>query len=98
MDMPKRFIEWIRQGYPSGVPAPDHQPLFALLRRQLTAEEAEEVARGLAAQAPLADPRVDAGVGAMEITDEVPSEADIQRVLARLRAHGALPSQDGERA
>lgn len=93
MSLVRRFVAWVREGYPTGVPTSDYQPLFALLRRQLTEDEAEAVARELALEVPLEAPRVDAGVGAMRVIDDLPGEPDIQRVLERLRAHGALPDE-----
>lgn len=91
MSLASLFIEWIRAGYPTGVPHQDFVPLLALLERRLTEEEAVEVARELRELPGLAEPRIDAGVGITRVTDELPSDADIARVLARLEAGGAGP-------
>lgn len=32
----ERALNWLRAGYPGGVPDTDYQPLLALLRRRLT--------------------------------------------------------------
>ena len=43
----KRVVEWLRAGYPNGVPQDDYIPLVALLRRQLSDAEAESVSTDL---------------------------------------------------
>jgi hypothetical protein len=43
-------IEWLRAGYPSGVPGPDRVPLLALLRNtSLTEDEVKQVVREITA-------------------------------------------------
>lgn len=43
-------IDWLRSGYPGGVPGPDRVPLLALLRNTpLTEEQVQEVVREIAA-------------------------------------------------
>ena len=44
------IIDWLRAGYPEGVPDVDYIPLFALLGSQLTNEEVSSVAELLASQ------------------------------------------------
>ena len=39
-----KIIEWLRAGYPEGVPEHDYIPLFALLGSQLTNEEVSLIA------------------------------------------------------
>ena len=84
MSLVSRVVAWIREGYPSGVPGSDYQPLLALLRRQLTPEEVEEIARVLTPASQLEDPPIDAGVEITKKTDGLPSEDEILRVLERL--------------
>ena len=44
-------INWLRAGYPSGVPGPDRVPLLALLRNTpLTEDQVKEVVRGVVAE------------------------------------------------
>lgn len=38
------IIEWLRAGYPEGVPEQDYVPLFALLKRRLSDDEVDQVA------------------------------------------------------
>jgi hypothetical protein len=40
-------VDWLRAGYPDGVPERDYLPLLALLARRLTAEEVAAVAAQL---------------------------------------------------
>ncbi len=45
-----RVLDWLRAGYPGGVPGPDRVPLLALLRNTpLTEEEIREVVREISA-------------------------------------------------
>ncbi len=108
-----RIVDWLRAGYPDGVPQNDYQPLFALLERQLTADEVKEVTRDLiddavmtpAGVAPIT--RIDAAVAISQRTHALPSESDIARVRERLERKGwpfddaplrATPGDDGDGA
>ncbi|MFT3661168.1 MAG: DUF3349 domain-containing protein [Gordonia sp. (in: high G+C Gram-positive bacteria)] len=83
-------VNWLRTGYPNGVPEHDYVPLFALLRRQLTIEEIGEVAVTLsnAADSDTVIDRIDAGVEISRITEEKPHDDDITRVRTTLEAAG----------
>ena len=81
-----RIVEWITEGYPEGVPGPDRVPLFALLRRRLTDDEVKVVARELLDRREIED--ADIGVLITQITDEVPTPQEIERVRERLAAYG----------
>lgn len=39
----RSVLDWLRAGYPEGIPAKDHFALLAVLRRRLTDEEIAEV-------------------------------------------------------
>lgn len=89
-----RIVAWIAAGYPEGVPGADRVPLLALLRRRLTDDEVKAVVAALTADA---DPSsagaagidsVDIGVLITQITDDLPSTEDVDRVRARLAAQG----------
>lgn len=82
-------VGWLRAGYPEGVPERDYLPLFALLRRQLSEDEVREVTAALA-DAGRSDPvsHADIGVLITKTTNEMPLEADVARVSARLAAGG----------
>lgn len=78
-------VTFLREGYPDGVPVHDYQPLFALLRRQLSPEEVALVTRELAARGDAAT--ADAIEAAIRSASSVvPTDADIARVQAHLSA------------
>lgn len=81
-----RIVEWINAGYPEGVPGPDRVPLFALLKRTLTDDEVKTVAKALIQQGEIDD--ADIGVLVTQITDELPTPTEIERVRERLAAYG----------
>ncbi len=88
-----KIVAWINAGYPDGVPGPDRVPLLALLRRRLTDDEVKAVAAALvdnAASEGLANEidLVDIGVLITQITNELPSPDDVERVRERLAAKG----------
>ena len=83
-----RVVEWLRAGYPAGLPDQDFVPLIALLRRRLSDDEVAEVSRLLAEGGPRPSDRVDIGSAIAEVTSELPSEADIERVRTQLPARG----------
>lgn len=84
-----RIVTWLNEGYPEDVPGPDRVPLFALLKRRLTDDEVKSVVQELIdlGKFPDADP-ADIGVLITQITDEMPSTNDIERVQERLAAKG----------
>ena len=81
-----KIIAWLNAGYPEDVPGPDRVPLLALLRRRLTDDEVKIVAQDLIDRGKF-DP-IDIGVLITQITDDVPSKEDIERVRQRLAAKG----------
>jgi hypothetical protein len=94
----RKIIDWLRAGYPEGVPPTDYVPLFALLvREHLTQEDVATFAAELAA---LSDEDT-----AKAINEAVAgcsncetSEAELARVRGRLAAGGwplARPDQPG---
>ena len=89
-----KVLNWLRAGYPSGVPGPDRVPLLALLRSTpLTEEQVAEVVREIAAaeaSAP-AGHQIDHDEVAAFIKDVAHHDAgpeNIQRVAAKLAAAG----------
>jgi hypothetical protein len=82
-----KIIAWLNDGYPEDVPGPDRVPLLALLRRRLTDDEVKTVAQDLIDRGKFVDD-TDIGVLISQITDELPSPTDIERVRERLAAKG----------
>lgn len=83
-----RVVDWLRAGYPSGLPESDYVPLMALLRRRLSDEEVREVSRTLRDEQIMPADKIDIAVGVTKVTQELPLETDVERVAARLRAKG----------
>jgi hypothetical protein len=79
-------VSWLRAGYPEGVPPTDTFALLALLTRRLSNDEVKVVAHELMRRDNFDD--IDIGVMVSKLTDELPSEEDIERVRARLAARG----------
>lgn len=82
-----RVVDWLRAGYPTGLPDQDFVPLVALLRRRLSDAELGEVARLLAREGVLPADRVDIGTAIAAVTAELPSEHDVERVRRYVRSH-----------
>ena len=87
-DLVARMVAFIRAGYPQGVPETDYVPLVALLRRRLSDDEVAAVATQLAARGEMNIDAADIGVAITRITDELPSQADLDRVQRRLETIG----------
>jgi len=87
-----RAVEWLRAGYPTGVPRGDYVALLGVLRRKMTEDEVRRIAVDLADQSVLAgdDPISIADIEQMIATallqDATPE--DVIRVSARLAAGG----------
>ena len=83
----QKIIDWLRAGYPEGVPATDYEPLFALLKNHLTEEDVTAFAADLAALSDSGTAKVihEALAGG---SDRASSDAELARVRARLAAGG----------
>lgn len=86
-----RAVEWLRAGYPAGVPRQDYVALLGLLRRKLTEDEVRKIAQDLADQSQQSsDPITTQDIEEM-INESVLQEAspeDVVRVSAHLAAGG----------
>ncbi|MET3804182.1 hypothetical protein ABIB25_001168 [Nakamurella sp. UYEF19] len=82
------ILGWLRAGYPQGVPAKDYIPLLALLRRRLSDDETVWIAREIVESGHAPVGASDIGVLITKVTDEMPSESDINRVREHLEAAG----------
>jgi hypothetical protein len=83
-----RVVQWLRAGYPTGLPEQDFVPLIALLRRRLTEAEVTAVGSQLVATGQLTASRVDVGTAIARVTSELPSDNDVDRVRRYLIEHG----------
>jgi hypothetical protein len=88
------ILNWLRAGYPEGVPGPDRVPLLALLRATpLTEDQIKEVVRDITADGStaLADGEIGEDEIAAFIKDVSHHDAgpeNVQRVAAKLAAAG----------
>ena len=91
-------VAWLRAGYPEGIPPTDYFPVLALLSRRLGNDDVKMVAHELMQRGDFDD--VDIAVLITQITDELPSPEDIERVRERLAAKGwpLDDARDGEGA
>ena len=89
-------VAWLRAGYPDGIPPTDYFPVLALLSRRLSNDDVKLVARDLMQRGDF--DHVDIGVLITQLTDELPSQADVERVRERLAAKGwpLDDARDGE--
>ena len=83
------ILNWVRAGYPEGLPPKDYIPLFALLGTQVTNEDLHAIADELANES---DPQSAAAIkkAITDVLDMKPNERDVARVRARL-AEGGWP-------
>jgi hypothetical protein len=88
------ILDWLRAGYPEGVPGPDRVPLLALLRATpLTEDQIKEVVRNITADGStaLADGEIGEDEVAAFIKDVSHHDAgpeNVQRIAAKLAAAG----------
>jgi hypothetical protein len=83
-----KIVDWLRAGYPEGVPDVDYIPLFALLGSQLTNDEVAAIADELASEGnPDSQEAIKQAIAAVT-TYHQPNDADVARVRSRLAAGG----------
>lgn len=85
--MLQSIVDYLRAGYPEGVPEQDYIPLFALLRRQLSDDELVTVAGELVRTGSVPS-REQIEETIRRLTTVVPADADVARVRAQLAAGG----------
>lgn len=86
-----RTVEWLRAGYPAGVPRNDYVALLGLLRRKLTDVEVRKIAQDLADHSkltsdPISTRDIEEMINTAVLQDA--SAEDVARVSARLAAGG----------
>jgi hypothetical protein len=83
-------LNWLRAGYPDGVPREDYVALLAVLRHKLTEVEVHDAAAALTAERDSDEPidaeEIEAAIA--ELLLQVPNDDDIERVKERLAAGG----------
>ena len=92
-----RIVNWLREGYPGGVPEHDYLPLLALLERRLTRSEVKKIAKALRrADVSPAGPS-DIAAAISHYTHAEPSENDLRRVRDQLAEEGLAGRVPGPR-
>ena len=87
------IIQWLRAGYPEGVPDVDYIPLFALLGSQLTDTEVSAIADRAGTTRATRSRRRRSARPSRPSPHEQPLDADVARVRARLAARGLAAGQ-----
>lgn len=89
-----RALNWLRQGYPSGIPNHDTFALFYVLERELTEEDLNELVEliiGEGESTTLRDTpitREQIGTLITRVHRQPPAEEDITRIQERLKTEG----------
>lgn len=86
-----RFLDWLREGYPHGVPDADAGAITYVLRRQLNDADRRAIAKayieehGMNEAAEASDEEIRALVEKLEMQTPEPADIDrIQKLLAKL--------------
>jgi hypothetical protein len=82
------IVQWLRAGYPEGVPDVDYIPLFALLGSQLTNADVQAIAQELENESKPESAEAIRRAIATVTDDHKPNDADVARVRSRLAAGG----------
>ena len=85
------IVDFLRKGYPQGVPEQDYLPLFALLRRRLSDEEVLTLADELANSSPDEQTSIAIRAAIEKVIESTPSESDVERVREQLESVGWEP-------
>lgn len=88
-----KVVDWLREGYPAGIPPQDTIGVLALLRRRLTDDEVAAIARELREAGLLPADTADIGAEITKVTDELPHTDDVRRVSEHLLFRG-FPQHD----
>ncbi|MGB8406268.1 MAG: DUF3349 domain-containing protein [Mycobacterium sp.] len=86
----ENVLNWLRAGYPEGVPPKDYYPLLALLQRSLSEDQVVEAAQSILLSTngdiPVTQDEIHQAI--KSVTDHAPSADEIQQVSARLASVG----------
>lgn len=87
-----RILQWLKAGYPEGIPSRDYPPVLGVLRRHLTDEEIIHIADHLAMDSVSHGDQPVTAAQVMEMVRQhafqSATEDDIRRVSALLAAAG----------
>ncbi|TWS23075.1 DUF3349 domain-containing protein [Tsukamurella sputi] len=83
-----QVLDWLRAGYPEGVPPKDYFPLLALLKKQLTEDEVNSVIGRILANRPDEVHREEIEAAITKVTQSEPNDEDLRQVASKLAAGG----------
>ncbi|MFZ2529973.1 MAG: DUF3349 domain-containing protein [Rhodococcus sp. (in: high G+C Gram-positive bacteria)] len=88
----RSVLDWLRAGYPEGIPAKDHFALLAVLRRRLTDDDIAQIVE-LSISTAHEHPERHVDYDTLEqiiagVLREDPTDDDVERVVERLTAGG----------
>ncbi|MBC9957246.1 cytochrome P450 [Yimella sp. cx-51] len=83
-----QFVNWLREGYPEGVPPSDYSPLLAVLQRSLTDNEIEQVVTELRRSRGAEVDTDEIRRSISEVAHALPTDEDVERVSRRLESAG----------
>lgn len=83
-----QVLDWLRAGYPEGVPPKDYFPLLALLKKSLSEDEVDAVIGRLLAVRPDEVHREEIEAAIAKVTRSEPNDEDLHHVAAKLAAGG----------
>jgi endonuclease III len=97
----QKIVDWLRAGYPHGVPEVDYVPLFALLARRLSLEEVDQVTTAMVAESLIHDTVTEEQIrdAISAVTEQPALESDVQRIEEHLASVGwvvAAPASSEE--
>ena len=84
----QQVLDWLRAGYPEGVPPKDYFPLLALLKRSLTETEVDAVIGRILAARPDEVHREEIESAIAKVTQTEPSPDELHQVASKLAAGG----------
>ncbi|HNM84117.1 MAG: DUF3349 domain-containing protein [Mycobacterium sp.] len=81
-------LNWVRAGYPQGVPPKDYYPVLALLTRTLSEDEVVQAARAVLLQGdePVTVEQIQDAI--RQVAEKEPTEEEMHQVAARLASVG----------
>jgi hypothetical protein len=85
----ENIVDWLRAGYPEGVPPKDYFPLLALLKRSLTEDEVVQAAKAVLKASngdTVTEEEIHKAVG--DIIEKEPNPEEIHQVASRLASVG----------
>jgi nucleotide-binding universal stress UspA family protein len=85
----ENVVDWLRAGYPEGVPPKDYFPLLALLKRSLTEDEVVQAAKAVLKAADgdsVTEEEIQSAVE--KIIEKEPNPEEIHQVASRLASVG----------